>query len=481
MDRSPRAPVSWPAGTEAGKRVAMGKETDQMRIDLLGGLVVRRNGEPVAMPASRKARALLAFLILTGKPQHRERLCDLFWDAPDDPRGALRSALSRLRPLVNDDGHERLIADRERVRFDATGVSIDYLELVEAASPPEGEALVAARAALDQPLLAGLDLPNLPEFQAWLTAVRHDAEVLRARLNPGIAAAPARLSPTGELNLSRQRIGFAKAADGTRIAWARIGDGPPLIKAANWLNHLELDWHSPIWSPLFQELARDHCFIRYDERGNGLSDWGVPDLGFEAFVTDLACVVDASGHDRFPLLGLSQGVAVAIEYAARYPERVSHLLLWGGYAAGWRVDGDADLRAEREAVITLVAHGWGRDDPSYRQIFSRAFLPSATADELAGFDEFQRRSTSPANAARFLETFADIDVRHRLKDVRCPTLVMHASGDRRVPVEKGTELAAGIAGAEFVTLPTENHLLLGGEPCSALFVAHVRRFLAETA
>lgn len=253
-----------------------------------------------------------------------------------------------------------------------------------------------------------------------------------------------------------------------------------MIKAANWLNHLELDWDSPIWSPLFQELARDHCLIRYDERGNGMSDWDVADLGFEAFVTDLDCVVRASRHDRFPLLGLSQGVAVAIEYAARYPERVSHLVLWGGYACGWRVDGSDALKAEREAIITLVAQGWGREDSSYRHLFSRAFLPSATAEELVAFDEFQRRSISQNNAVRFLQTFADIDVRHRLGDVRCPTLVMHARGDLRVPCDKGAELAAAIPGAEFVTLPTDNHLLLGREASSELFVAHVREFLSAT-
>lgn len=451
-----------------------------MRIDLLGGLVVSINDVPVAMPASRKARALLAFLILTGKPQHRDRLCDLFWEAPDDPRGALRSALSRLRPLVNSDGHERLQADRERVWFDPTAVSIDYRELADSVAPLDGKTLAVARVALDQPLMAGLDLPNLPEFQAWLTGMRRDAEALRARFSPGLSVVSPQLSIAGDLNAARQRIGFTRSPDGTRIAWARIGEGPPLIKAANWLNHLELDWQSPIWSPLFQELARDHCLVRYDERGNGMSDWGVQDLGFDAFVTDLECVVEASGHDRFPLLGLSQGVAVAIEYAVRHPEKVSHLVLWGGYAAGWRIDGDPDLCAEREAIITLVAHGWGRDDPSYRQIFSRAFLPSGNAEELAGFDDLQRRSTSAANAARFLQTFADIDVRDRLKDVRCPTLVMHASGDRRVAVDKAAELAAGIAGAEFLTLPTDNHLLLGSEPSSALFVAHVRRFLSKT-
>ena len=437
----------------------------------------------VPLPASRKARALLAFLVLSAKPQHRERLCDLFWDGPDDPRGALRSALWKLRPLVKAADADRLVADRERVRFDTIGVRIDYTELVDrvasgvAVSDAE---LAEARAALDQPLLAGLDLPNHPEYQAWLTALRGEAETLRARLFPGLVVAAQASSDAGRLHLARQRIGFAKANDGTRIAWARIGAGPPLIKAANWLNHLELDWDSPIWSPLFQELARDHCLIRYDERGNGMSDWDVADLSFEAFVTDLDCVVEASGHQRFPLLGLSQGVAVAIEYAVRFPERISHLVLWGGYGCGWRIDGSPEQKREREAITTLVGQGWGRDDPSYRQIFSRAFLPGGNTDEIAAFDEFQRRSVSPANAVRFLDVFADIDVRHRLADVRCPVLVMHARGDRRVPCEKGAELAAAIPGAEFVTLPTDNHLLLGRELSSELFVAHVRQFLGAT-
>lgn len=452
----------------------------KLEIDLLGGLAVRLGETPVDLPASRKARALLAFLVLSGKPQHRERLCDLFWDGPDDPRGALRSALWKLRPLVNTSDAERLVSDREWVRFVSVDTQVDYALLVErangdgAAPAPDG---AAARAALDQPLLAGLDLPNHPEFQAWLTGQREEAEALRARLFPGLSGTAAATPHSGRLHLARQRIGFAKAGDGTRIAWARIGDGPPLIKAANWLNHLELDWDSPIWSPLFQELARDHCLVRYDERGNGLSDWDVADLSFEAFVKDLDCVVQASGYSRFPLLGLSQGVAVAIEYAIRYPDRVSHLVLWGGYASGWRVDGDPALIAEREAIITLVGQGWGRDDPAYRHLFSQAMLPGATADELAAFDEFQRKSISPANAVRFLHIFADIDVRRRLAQVSCPTLVMHAIGDRRVPCDKGAELAAGIPGAEFVTLPTDNHLLLGREPSSRLFVAHVRQFL----
>ncbi len=454
-----------------------------LEIGVLGGLSVRRAGHPVKLPASRKARAMLAFLLLTKKPQHRERLCDLFWEGPDDPKGALRSAIWKLRRLLNDTGAERIVADREWVRFEPVAAKVDYTNLTDRAQRDEeltGPDFAESRAALDQPLLAGLDLPDHAHYQAWLVAMREEAETLRARLLPDLGArAGSPLDRPGQLHLARQKIGFTGAKDGTRIAWARIGTGPPLLKAANWMNHLELDWDSEVWSPLFQELARDHCLIRYDERGNGMSDWELVDLGFDAFVTDLESVVEQSRVERFPLLGISQGAAVAIEYAARNPGRVSHLILWGGYAAGWRVDGDEESREEREALITLVANGWGRDDSSYRNLFSRALIPGATEAERAAFDEFQRKTVSPANAARFLEIFAEIDVRHRLSSIKCPTLVMHARGDQRVPVVKGAELASQISGAEFVTLPTDNHLLLGREHSSELFVAHVRQFLSS--
>lgn len=458
---------------------------NDLEIDVLGGLSVRRDGKVLKLPASRKARAMLAYLLLTGKPQHRERLCDLFWEGPDDPRGALRSAIWKLRRLINEPGAERIVADREWVRFEPVAVRFDYGKLEELANrdiEPDQAEYAEMRNALDQPLLTGLDLPDHELYQAWLTAMRDEAESLRTRLLPDLGTRTGQPPEKhSKLLLQRQKIGFADATDGTRIAWARIGSGPPLLKAANWLNHLELDWDSEVWSPLFQQLARDHTLIRYDERGNGMSDWDAPDLGFDAFVTDLETVVTESGANRFPLLGISQGAAVAIEYAARNPERVSHLVLWGGYAAGWRVDDSHDIqsRAEREALITLVAKGWERDDSSYRNLFSRALIPGATVAERDAFDEFQRKTVSAANAARFLEGFADIDVRHRLESVKCPTLVMHARGDHRVPVEKGAELASRIEGAEFVTLPTDNHLLLGREQSSELFVAHVREFLSD--
>ena len=519
-----------------------------LELAVLGELTVRRESVVIKLPASRKTRALLGYLILSARAHRRDQLCEMFWELPDDPRGALRWSLSKLRAIVDDGDLIRLIADRNTVELTRGGLEID-LAAAESALDVDAsdDAVEAALVALRQPLLDGLDLPNSASFTAWLAGQRFTASQLRSRLlqrratAPGLSAdvrlrwcrewlqcdpfnaeamiqsiqclgelaryddaiAAARkfetmmaraaltvpsdlrstlASPPTEaapsLELARQKIRFCTAADGVQIAYACVGEGPPLVKAANWLNHLELDWHAPIWAPLFQELARDHCFIRYDGRGNGLSQDGAADINFEAFVRDLETVVDAAGIDRFPLLGLSQGCAVAIEYAARYPERVSHLILWGGYAAGWRVDADAALIAEREAIITLVRAGWGRDDAVYRQMFSADFLPGATSDELTWFNGFQGQTVSAANAARFLEVFADIDVRHRLPHLDVPTLVMHARGDRRIPVSVGSQLASQIPGAEFVSFASDNHLLLGREPASQLFVAHIRRFLA---
>ncbi|MEL6870650.1 MAG: alpha/beta fold hydrolase [Pseudomonadota bacterium] len=278
--------------------------------------------------------------------------------------------------------------------------------------------------------------------------------------------------------LAKQRIQFCVASDDVRIAYASVGEGPAVVKAANWLSHLELDWDAPIWSPLFRRLARRHQFIRYDERGNGLSDWKVPQISSAAFLSDLESVVDAVGVERFALLGISQGASVSIEYAVRYPERVSHLVLFGGYVQGWRINADATTIAEREAIMTLTQTGWGRNDPTYRQIFSSTFMPDANPEELAWFNEFQRQTTSPENAARFLSAFGDIDVQDLLSQVQVPTLVLHSRGDRRIPFDVGRDIAARIPNAQFVGLDSDSHLLLGRERASDEFVRAVEDFLS---
>jgi pimeloyl-ACP methyl ester carboxylesterase/DNA-binding SARP family transcriptional activator len=299
-------------------------------------------------------------------------------------------------------------------------------------------------------------------------------------LEPGQTAAPIDSTRTSTPTL-RQTIRFCHAPDGARLAYATVGSGPPLIKAANWLNHLEFDWESPVWRRLLREMAREHTLVRYDERGSGLSDREPPEMSLDAWVLDLEAVVEACGFERFPLLGISQGCAVCIEYAARHPERVSGLILHGGYVAGWRAAGDypADEVARREASIQLVRHGWGADTPAYRQMFTLTFIPGGTPEEVEWFNELERRTVSPEGAARFMEAFAEIDVRHRLADLRVPTLVLHSRKDQRIHPDRGRELAAGIPGARFVELESANHLILEHEPAFEPWIDEVRAFLKE--
>jgi pimeloyl-ACP methyl ester carboxylesterase/DNA-binding CsgD family transcriptional regulator len=274
-----------------------------------------------------------------------------------------------------------------------------------------------------------------------------------------------------------QQIRFAHSHDGVRLAWATSGSGPPLIKAATWLSHLEYDWESPVWSHLLAALSAQNTLVRYDERGCGLSDWMVQDLSFESWVRDLETVAGACGHARFGLLGISQGASIAVAYAARHPERVSHLVLHGGYARGRLVRSDtAAEREEGQTMAKLAELGWGRADPAFRQFFTTQFIPGGTPEQHQWFNELERISTSPTNAARFMHEFAHIDVRALLSQVRCPALVLHSRRDVRQPMEEGRLLAAGIEGARFVPIDSGNHLLLADEAGWPLWLDEVRRF-----
>ena len=281
---------------------------------------------------------------------------------------------------------------------------------------------------------------------------------------------------------SPQQIRFARSHDGVRLAWATSGAGPPLIKAATWLSHLEYDWESPVWSHVLAELSTKNTLVRYDERGCGLSDWAAEDLSFESWVRDLETVADATGEPRFGLLGISQGASIAIAYAVRHPERVSHLVLHGGYARGRLVRSDTPQeREEGETMIKLAELGWGKADPSFRQFFTTQFIPGGTPEQHQWFNELERISTSPANAARFMREFARIDVTALLPQVQCPTLVLHSRHDVRQPFEEGRLLATGIAGARFVSIDSGNHLLLGDEPGWQRWIDEVRAFLPTPA
>ena len=276
-----------------------------------------------------------------------------------------------------------------------------------------------------------------------------------------------------------QEVSFCRTSEGINLAVAVCGKGLPVVKAANWMNHVEFDWQSPVWSPLLKRLAAQFRLIRYDERGTGLSDWDVTDLSFETFVRDLETVADALDLRRFALFGNAQGAAVAITYAVRHPERVSRLVLSGGYAQGWRARGNPAEIEGRRALLKLVRVGWGRDNPAFRQVFTSLMIPGATLEQAQSVNDLQRVSTSPENAARLLQVFGDIDVTQLLPRVAAPTLVLHSRGDAPCPFEQGLLLARGIPNARFVALESHNNVILSHEPSWDRFVHEVCAFLDE--
>jgi pimeloyl-ACP methyl ester carboxylesterase/DNA-binding SARP family transcriptional activator len=516
-------------------------------------MTVTRADQPVPLPPSQKTRALLAYLAVTRRPHPRERLCRMFWDVADDPRGALRWSLSKLR-VLDDEGAPRIRADRRTVAFEPAGATIDALLVREETAPGlEGlpvERLRGLIAIFRGGFLDGLELPEFDEYQAWRVAEREQFRHLHLRLlhalvarleaSPEEAVGPARelvrLAPDhesgratlirllaaagrreeaeehynlgcrqieksganrGELqrawrqatagpaprpsaaekDAARQEVRFCTAPAGVRIAYATLGEGPTLVKTANWMSHLEYDWKSPLWRHLARELSRDFRLVRYDQRGNGLSDRETDDFSLEASLGDLEAVVEACGLERFALLGVSQGCRVAVAFAVRHPQRVSRLVLYGGGARGWKHRGP-ESREARGGLQALIRQGWGRDNPAFRQVFTTLFMPNATPEQAAWFNELQRVSTSAETAARITEASGDVDVSGLLGDVRAPTLVMHATQDAMVPFEEGRALAAGIPGSRFVALESQNHLLLDDEPAFARFLWEVRDFLA---
>jgi pimeloyl-ACP methyl ester carboxylesterase len=249
------------------------------------------------------------------------------------------------------------------------------------------------------------------------------------------------------------------------------------VKASNWLTHLDFEWGSPIWRHWYAELSRHHRLVRYDERGNGMSQRDVDDVSFDTWVRDLETVVDAAGLDRFPLLGISRGGSIAIAYAVKHPERVTHLVLYGAFATGVKHGGTPEAIEARRALASLLRLGWGLNNPAFCKTFTCRFIPEATPEHESWFDELQRVSTSPENAARLMERDDNIDVRPLLAQVKTPTLVIHCDRDHAVVPERGRLLAAGIPGARYVSLPSANHLMLEEEPAWSLFLEELGAFL----
>jgi class 3 adenylate cyclase/pimeloyl-ACP methyl ester carboxylesterase len=289
-------------------------------------------------------------------------------------------------------------------------------------------------------------------------------------------AASARFLADSDL---KQEVSYCAAPDGVRLAFATVGNGMPLLKSAHYLSNLEYDWELPIRREFLLALAKDYSLTHYDARGNGLSDWNVGEISLDAWVSDMETVANAAGLKKFPLLGLSQGVAVSVAYAARYPERVSHLVLYGGYAVGANKRPNlTEVDLERLAALrTLVKVGWGSDDPTFRQIFTSTMMPSATKEQAQAFNELQRLSGSAEVAVRYLDTTNNIDIRPLLSKIKVPTLVMHTRDDRRIPIAESRDLAAGIPGARFVALPGQDHFLLEQHPGLSMFFRELSDFL----
>lgn len=277
-----------------------------------------------------------------------------------------------------------------------------------------------------------------------------------------------------------QQIRFCRASDGVRIAYATVGKGPPLVRAAHWITHLDYEWDSPVWRHWMEGLSRGRTFIRYDERGCGLSDHDPEDISFEAFVRDLETVVDELGLERFPLMGLSQGGPVAVEYAVRHPERVSRLILVGAFVTGRLARASTpEERREAEMQGEFIRLGWGRDDPSFRLYFSSTFIPDAPPQLWSDFAALMRRTTSADNALRLNNVSIGMDVREAATRVTVPTLILHGRNEVRIPFSQGREYAALIKGSRLVPLDTRNHLLTADEPAWEHLLREIDNFLAE--
>lgn len=272
-----------------------------------------------------------------------------------------------------------------------------------------------------------------------------------------------------------QEVRFCRSSDGTRIAYAVHGSGPPLLLTTCWLSHLEFDWQSPVWRHFLLDLGRIATVIRYDERGFGMSDWEVTDFSLSARVADLAAVVDAAGLDRCAMVGMSQGGPVAVSYAVEHPDRVSRLILYGTYCS--RKD-DEETREMELMFQQLIKVGWARPDSTFRRVFTDFMIPGASEEQAGWLDDLQARATSTDNAMRSRAARAEADVRPLLADISVPTLVIHARGDRMNDFSEGRELAAGIPGARLVTLDSANHITLADEPAWPMFVDEVSAFLA---
>jgi DNA-binding SARP family transcriptional activator/pimeloyl-ACP methyl ester carboxylesterase len=499
---------------------------------------------PDAVWTRRDAAALVKLLALRGGQLHREQVMDLLWPdlGPDEAAPRLHKAAHFARKAIGR--ADAVVLRAEMVLLlPGVPVTVDVDEFEKAAQTAlAGGSAAAASAVLDR--YAGEVLPAdlyadwaaqprerliavrrrllrqagrwreileldpadeaahlevmrelarsgdsrgaLGQYERMAHALRRelgtdpgpDARKLRAELVEALRAG-GYMTPADEGRLEQQ-IRFCRTEDGVTIAYASSGSGPPLVRAANWLTHVDHDWSSSVWRHWLVDLSQRHRLIRYDERGCGLSDWDIEPPSFESWVQDLEAVVDSAGIDKFPLLGISRAGPVAIAYAVRNPDRVTRLVLYGTYVQGRlaRATSGEERRMHR-AQVELARLGWGHDDPTFRQVFTSQFMPEASRELWDEFNELQRRTVSAENAALILEVGSYVDVAREAVSVEVPTLVLHARDDRRAPFEQGRLAASLIPDSRFVALESSNHILLADEPAWPVFLREVEAFLAE--
>lgn len=378
-----------------------------------------RGGEPVALEP--QVFDLLALLAANpGRLVSKEMMIDQVWGGRIVSEATISSRISAARTAVGDNGRD------QRVIKTIARRGIELVADVDADDKPTPE------------------VPKVPQ----------DEEI-------------------------DQKIRFTTSRDGTRIAYAVSGNGPLLMRAGHFLTHLEREWTSPVWRPYLQELSKAHTVVRYDMRATGLSDREVEDLSLRAYAEDVLAVADAAGMDRFPLVAASQSVPIALHFAAHHPDRISRLVLYGGFAQGRSVRPGVDAKSEALMLNQMMRQGWGQKGSAFMKAFSMLYCPEGTPEEIEDLAELQRASVSPEGALRVREALDRYDALEYLPRVKAPTLVMHASGDALQPVEQSRIIAAGLADAEFVELNTNNHVYLNSDPVWPEFVSRILNFVAE--
>ncbi|HTV28393.1 MAG TPA: alpha/beta fold hydrolase [Xanthobacteraceae bacterium] len=352
---------------------------------------------------------------------------------------------------------------------DILGEGIAIASRLQAAAQPGG--ILASRSFCD---LAGSDAAvrlrreGLHSFKGFT----HPIEVL------AVDFADATVSAQRAALAQEQEIRFCPAKDNVRLAWTVNGNGPTVVKAPNWIGHLELDWRSPFTAPIIASIADKYRLIRFDQRGNGLSDWDVGEISFERFVDDLECIFDAARVERAPIIAISQGGAIAAAFAARCPARVSAIVMIGAFVRGRNKRSSKRELEQAQALRAMMAAGWDDEYPSLRDLLANVIVPTASEEERRLVAEDMRRIISPENVARFREAVDEIDVAALLGDIACPCLVLHCRGDRMQPVEQGRAFAAGLPNARFIAYDSPNHIPVESDPIWPLMERDILTFLS---